>query len=348
MQKETITPIKASGASYELGYKHGVLAKKRIQKLLAISLEAVKKRKDNVTDERIYSGSKKFLPYLDKYCPHLLKELKGISDGAEISFNAALFLQVRTEFLLGNAACSAFAISSQGTLNGEVIAGQNWDFYLPELNELIDVIQLEPDGLPKILMFGFVGVIGYIGLNSEGLAHFTNQLLCENWRIALPHYFLKRMLFEKKNIKECVKLVSKTEISSSANYVLADRYGKILDIEIIPGGYKSIEPTKGFIAHTNHFLAREFKPLERYLNELPDSPIRLKRLIQLIRKNYGTINVNVAKKILADHYGFPTSICRHSDNSLRTSVSIITQPERGLAHICFGNPCESKFITYRV
>jgi isopenicillin-N N-acyltransferase like protein len=48
---------------------------------------------------------------------------------------------------------------------------------------------------------------------------------------------------------------------------------------------------------------------------------------------------------LADHKGFPTSICRH-DTSVTTIATAIAEPEDGRLHVAAGNACEAAFYTY--
>jgi hypothetical protein len=48
---------------------------------------------------------------------------------------------------------------------------------------------------------------------------------------------------------------------------------------------------------------------------------------------------------LADHKGWPTSICRHQSD-VETIASLIAEPDQGRLHVAAGNPCKTEFVTY--
>jgi hypothetical protein len=53
------------------------------------------------------------------------------------------------------------------------------------------------------------------------------------------------------------------------------------------------------------------------------------------------------QKLLADHAGYPTSICKHGKETV-TVFSIIVQPEHLRAWIGRGRACETEYIEYQL
>jgi len=115
-----------------------------------------------------------------------------------------------------------------------------------------------------------------------------------------------------------------------------------------------IEPKDGFIAHANSFEHPDLIKLDLISKVNPDrssnSRARAERMKQLIANETRPITVDMAKNWLRDH---EVPICRHpakSEGELggKTVASIISQPSKGLMHVCWGNPCEGKYYTYKL
>ena len=56
-----------------------------------------------------------FLPAMEAFAPHLVEEVRGIADGARVSFAEALLVNVRAEVMgaaASEALCTSFALGS--------------------------------------------------------------------------------------------------------------------------------------------------------------------------------------------------------------------------------------------
>src|SRR5262249_61062837 len=97
------------------------------------------------------------------------------------------------------------------------------------------VLHVEPDRGPAILMCTFAGLVGYPGINSEGVSFFQNALSTKDWRRdSMPHHLLKRVLLERQNASGCVAVARGVSVCSSANYFITDRSGALCDLEVTP------------------------------------------------------------------------------------------------------------------
>jgi isopenicillin-N N-acyltransferase like protein len=295
-----------------------------------------------------------FLPAFEAFAPHLVEEIRGIAEGAGVAFATALLVNVRAEVAgvrVGSVqveGCTAFAAGRGATARGDILIGQNQD-QAPEMEAFGVVVRVRPDDGPPVVMATFGGLVGYPGLNGEGVAHVQNALANGAWRHALPHYPLKRVLLEQGSVAGCLGVFDRAPLASCGNYVLADGRGRIVDVESTPDGYAVLEPEGGLLVHANHFRSDRFRPQERLLGSLPDSAPRTERLQALLAARRGAITLHTVQQALRDHEGGETAICRHEPGRpMQTIASIIAEPGQGRLHVARGNPCQRDYVTYSV
>ena len=346
--------FEARGTPRELGRQHGEQCRERLHAFLDYLGSTLK-----LSRAQILARSLRFLPLFERYCPHLVEEVRGLADGAGVSLAEALAVQIRGELSQVQAeGCTTFVISARGTQDGQILIGQNSDMD-PELEALGYVLRLRPDGKPALLMWTFGGMLGYHGLNDAGVAHFANALGGgPAWRMALPHYPVKRMMLEQRTVDEVVTLLSQAPVCSSGNYVLCDGTGCIADIELTPEGYAlSKGDGNGYLVHTNHFLCAPYACAASAAASVPDSFSRLNRMSQLVAATFGRLTVAELQRILTDHEDQPTSICRHPHDGPdhpsvsargKTIASLIAEPEQGRLHVSRGNPCQAAYTSYEL
>ena len=334
--------IEVSGNSHEMGYQHGVQAANIIARyLLWIEMMTGKSR------DELCPKAMKFLPFFEKFSPSYVEEIKGLAKGADISFEEAMLCQVRDEAdYMNDGGCTAFALKGSATTNGQTLAGQNQDLP-PEYSDVAILLKVKPtDGRPRAIMFTFAGQLGYTGMNEYGVAHFLNAVYDPKWQPGINHYPLKRVMLEMQTTEECVKLFKKNRTCSSRNHLLCDGRGSITDIEVRPEGiavFKDEHPD--CIVHSNHYITPEFSI--HNTNSLPDSRDRFDRMHSLIKENWGSITLQTMKAILADHEGYPHSICRHGQD-MHSISGYIAEPAKGLFHVRRGHGCTGNWHAYEV
>ena len=341
--------VEVCGSSYEMGYQHGSQAAARVSRYLGW-IETLAGQPQDVLSRNALA----FLPALQAFSPAFVEEVRGLADGAGISFEQALLCQVRgeaarlsgTERHRPNEGCTAFAFTGSATAGGQPLAGQNQDLE-PEFEDLAIVLRVKPnDGRPQALMVTFAGQLGYAGMNEHGLAHFNNALFDFEWRLALPRQPLKRVMLEQRTVAECVALANRWRTCSAANVVMCDR-DSIADVEVRPEGsalWPGDHPDARL--HTNHYLTSEFAAFETHT--IGDSRARLARLAALTDGAWGDITVDTLKGWLADHEGDPGGICRHGANGWHTIAGYIAEPAKGLFHVRRGHGCSGSWQTYEV
>lgn len=344
---------RAQGTPRELGRQHGEQARDRIRAHLDFLRTSLQ-----LSDEIIKERSLAFLPLFERHCPRLLPELEGLAEGAQIEFADALAVNIRGALGVAPDGCTSFVVSGRGTANGEILIGQNSDM-LPAMIDLAYVLHLQPIDQPSMLMWTFGGMIGYHGINSEGVAHFANDLGGgPPPRFGMPHYPVKRMMLERRSLKEVVPLLEGVPFAVNGNYVLCDGQGEILDVEATTEGCHLVHDAgDGFIAHSNHFLCERHATEENHRQSAADSFPRLTRMRQLIQSRFGELSVDDFKKFLRDRDGGAAGICRsaRSNNPAEgwetagiTAASLIAEPARGRLHIAPGNKADAVFTVYEM
>lgn len=283
----------------------------------------------------------------ERYCPHLLEEMHGLGEGAGVTTEEAMACSIRGELARTPAeGCTAYAIGRGGTASHVVIAGQNADLGA-QMMPLAYLLHLQPQGKPEVLIWTFGGMLGYHGMNSAGVAHFSNALSGgPPNQFGMPEYVYERLMLECTRTGEVIDLLRKLPLASNENFMICDRHGDIADVEATTAGAEILrDQGAGYLAHTNHFLCQRYATAANLKQSLPDSPARQERIHSLIKPRYGSIGVEEIKRLLSDHSGYPASICRHG-GGMQTVVSMIAEPAARRMHIAFGNPCQHDYRTY--
>ena len=335
--------VEAAGSAYDMGYAHGAQAAGLIERYLGF-IEKTTGRDRTA----LGAGALTYVPFIEALSPAYLEEVRGLADGARISFEEAMICQVRGAAAQpASEGCTAFAITGEGTTEGRTYAGQNQDLG-PEFSDFGIVLRLRPgDGRPRLVTFTFAGQLGYMGMNEHGVAHFANALGNAPSRPGLTHYPLKRRCFEMGTVEECVDLVSRHRTCSAGNMVFCDGDGGIADVEIRPEGVAVFDDDHACRRlHTNHYVSREFAEHED--GNTPDSGPRLDRLRALVTEEWGNITLDRLKSYLADHAGDPGGICRHGAGGSYSVAGYIADPGAGVLHVRRGLGCTGTWSEYTV
>jgi hypothetical protein len=334
MADHTFPLIEVSGDSYQMGHQHGAQAADLIRKYM-LWIE----RLTGMPKDLLCKNAMAFLPMMSDLSPAFVEEVRGLAEGARISFEEAMLCQARAEAAqVSEGGCTAFALTGSLTDDHQPLAGQNQDLE-PEYADVAILLHIKPtDGRPRALIFTFAGQLGYSGMNEYGLAHFANALYDYQWCLGLPHYPLKRLMLEQRTVEDCVKLLRQHRTCSAANVMLCDGEGQVGDIEVRPEGIARFRDEHAdCCVHANHYLTPEFAAYPR-----------LDRMRVLIQENWGKITVEVMKRILADHQGDPGGTCRHGAENMHSISGYIAEPAKGVLHVRRGHGCLGTWQAYEV
>jgi isopenicillin-N N-acyltransferase-like protein len=354
--RRKVRVVEVSGNSYEMGLQYGK-ACPEIRKMRDIIFQLFGGR------DKAVELAKKFVPmYLpaaEEYAPEIIEEMKGMAAGAELDFQDIFFLNINYEISVPTVmGCTSFAISGEATNDGEVIAGQNFDF-VNMWEENLVLLKMKPAHGPNILAIGPLGALGLIGLNSAGISLNLNLLRNKDSLMpngGVPSHIILRKLLMSENLGEAIGTIASAAGRSAKNYLLTSDQGDIVDVEVTVDDLDIQYAEEGIITHANYFKADRFKSTDLAALFWPDAYIRCQRLFQLMKNHHGRLSVDVMQQLLQDHNNYPSSICRHPNPKsplpmgrlAETLVSIISCPRKRKAYIALGNPCENEYLEYQL
>ncbi len=201
------------------------------------------------------------------------------------------------------------------------------------------------------------GIVGKIGMNNKGLGVCLNLLGTTNNTLGVPIHVVLRGILNSNNISQAVGQISRMPRGTAANYLLAHKEGSALNIEAISSDYDVIYPENYILNHTNHFISPRMNSIKDTAREaFPDTHLRYWKSRQEIIENKNQLTEIEIKNTLADHTGYPDSICRHGElfpidlgrpSTGSTVFSIVMNLTKGSFELSNGQPCSNVYETYR-
>jgi hypothetical protein len=291
--------------------------------------------------------------------PRLSEEIGGLADGAGISRDEAVLLQARRE-LIGyqrvpvpsRGDCTTYASLSDGP-GGEPVLAQTVDLN-GDLDDQIAVLDVGVSGSGRrALLLSFGGLLGYLGLNSDGLAIGLNLVLGGDWGPGLPPYLAIRYLLDNAGcVADALAIVADLPLASSRSLMLCDPVSAVC-VELLGGEVRLVESAD--LVHTNHFLHPDFASRDQ-LNVFArnSSLLRLKAAtagLAAIRQRRGPgtgagAGVEEHFELLAQP---PVCVAGQGDiRRERTVAAVVMLPARGELHLRPGNPAASATQAFRL
>ena len=345
MANNSIPMIEARGETYrEVGKQIGVQVKPQIQSMLAYLREHVP---DGFTWAQLLSHSQDYLAPGRAIYPQYIEELEGIAEGAEVSFED-IFVSMCEELWESPVlhGCTDMAARGRATLDGTTLIAHTNDLSLSSESRLV-ILKIQVGDEPEILAVSPGGVAISAGYNSAKLSLTGNQLDSNDVRPGVPRLLVVRAILGSRTLSEAMTHCLLPQRASSYNNVLADASGEVYSMEGSATDLEAIYIEKDVMAHANHYIAPAMRRFELDRSTNANSIIRYNRAEYLLRENYGKLTPDLFRKLLADHAGYPTSICKHGLESF-TVFSIIIQVETLKAWIGRGFACEAEYVEYQL
>ena len=181
MGRPPFPQIQVSGDPYERGRQYGAQAEKRIRRSLAM-YDRIFESYAGWDWATVTEHAQDYVPAIESYRGHLLEEMRGIADGADLVWEDVLALNVRTEVMFAAVAraaareCTALVALPQSTTAGHTLLAQNWD-WKPEAADNLVVLEARPDSGPSFVTVVEAGLLAKTGLNSAGIGLVTSALV---------------------------------------------------------------------------------------------------------------------------------------------------------------------------
>ncbi len=345
--------LELRGSPLEIGRQFGELARVRVLLHLANQKASMAELcPENPTWWR--EEVPKYLPAYEELAPYFVEEMRGLAQGAGVTFEDALLLNVRDEVLTSlkprpAEACTSFGCSGAVTLGGQPILGQTKDTAAVS-RDLFVVTAAYQEGRPDLLQMPYAGEFGVFGLSSSGMAIFGNSLYVSGRPAGgLPLSLFRRLVLEADSVDEVIALVEERGIAAVGNLTVGDRTGRVVAIENTDHGHAVVEAVDGVLAHANHINDPALAQFEDYEEpERSTSVRRQRRLAGQIEAERGRLTAPLAMRCLMDHEGYPDSICRHATpgHDFQTTAAIVVEPTLGRLHAVRGLPCQGWPVTF--
>ena len=341
--------IDVAGMPREMGRQIGEAAREEIRGFCEAALPLVNKtiRVSPAAADRVAAQA---TCSADAYAPHMVEELRGIAEGAGVSLQAIMLLQVRNQLAPdADAGCTSLALSGHGAAGGQIVA-QNWDND-PALDPFTVVLTRRPAGRPAFMTVTQAGLIAYIGFSEAGIGLCLNTLPAPSRQSGVPHYFTVRGIYEATTLDNAVAAVTRAERAIPANIMLATPEGAA-DLEVtLEGVHVLRDDGAGGITHANHCRHPQLAAINERFGELIQSHQRQRRIDEVLGLGEREVDVKQVQGALRDHQGHPRSICRHANDDpgtghRQTVFSVIIEPAEGRMHVSRGTPCTSPYETY--
>jgi isopenicillin-N N-acyltransferase like protein len=359
--------IELSGPPLERGRQHGRQAAERIHKgtahygaqLARLSLDAA----------GVAALVRDYLPVIDRFDPAYIEEMRGIAEGAGVSFEDVALLNARTEILklaerpdrrLAEAeepdGCTGVVALPEATGDGRLIHAQNWD-WKHECAETAVVLRIRRDDGPDILTFTEAGALARSGFNAAGIAITANYLESDRdyTQVGVPLALIRRKVLESEHLALALRAVYVTPKSGSNNMMVSHRDGIAIDFECAPDETFQVLPDAGLLVHANHWVSPVAlaKLKDTGIANTPDSLYRDLRVRQLLQPQIGTVTVDAVKQALFDDFASPWSVCRPPRRNLADNLSasvamIVMAPALGVMEVAPLPALNRRFTTYRL
>jgi isopenicillin-N N-acyltransferase-like protein len=360
----TYPHVRVEGGPRERGRQYGEAARDRVR----LSVEAYREVFQHCAGwdwARVHEEARPYEAPIAAYGQKYVDELRGIAEGAGVSFEDVLAINVRTEVMFSAKAtaarvsggqpaeCSSFAVLPEASESGATLVGQNWD-WLPHSFETVVVLEAAQDEGPDFVTVVEAGLLAKTGLNSAGIGLVTNALVtdADRGQPGVPYHVVLRAILDAETIAEALAAIQRQPRSSSAGYLVAHDDGLAAYVEGAPGDFSQLFllfPEGGVLLHTNHFVSPAFAGKDVMIWASPDSPFRLERLRSLVRSAERPLGADVFTAALADHAGYPFGICCHPDyraappDQGATIASVVMELDRRRVWIADGPPCTAEY-----
>jgi isopenicillin-N N-acyltransferase-like protein len=365
------------GSDREMGRQIGEARRDSIQAMLAeVTANMVEARLPfgtGLSEAELLEEAHRYVVQLERSAPSVADELRGMSEGANITVEQSYMMQVPfagcgllmktrgwreptktlEEYLAGTTGgCTTFSVTPDAAVDGKAFVGQTCDFY-PNYKEHWIVLEKIPDEGPAMLNATPSGILSWgNGLNSAGIGLDYNLLGYPDAKYGLTPFVVGRMILNQRTFQDAVKVALESDRASAWNWMIADDQGNTCDLETTATDHEVLEPQDGILTHANCYMSSRFAEEDLSVQLLPDSHLRTNRLRQLLTQRKGDIDVDYIKECYEDHLGYPASICRHpvpevpAIENLDSNVLVISDLQERKLYACPGPICEHEIVEY--
>ena len=349
--------VEVSGSHREMGQQIGEACREQVQRSVVNAHILIEQSYDTV--ELTWDGAKiqshKYLPFAEERYGQYVDELRGIAEGANVSFDDVMVvnaMEAVTMDALHLTRCTSFAVNETRTADGHVLVAHNED-WVPEDENDVYVISARPKDEPPFLAMTYGALLPNVGFNAYGIAQLIDSVYPNDSRIGIPRLVVSRAVLASRRISGAMGRTLISHRAAGYNHLLVHESGEMYSVEVSSRRFEILHGTDGYIVHTNHYLSQTMKEIEKDSEELISSRVRYFRANRLLREN-SAHSIKTLQAIQKDHVNLPNSICNHNivgidptDRESTITALVIDLTAREM-HIAWGNPCQNTYHTYHL
>jgi isopenicillin-N N-acyltransferase like protein len=338
----------------ELGRAQGDAVKRNIHFYSRMFSEAA-----DLSERDVLDAGRRVGETLSRYWPELLAEIDGLANAVGHPTDALLAVNARTELLAESPApeCSLLACTPTEGAGGRAILAQNWDWH-PDVADSLLVWTVRGSTGEWFTTLTEAGMVAKIGMNCHRLGCGLNRLVSiadgppADGTVPI-HVLLRKVLQTCRSLSDAVRVLRSAEVSASSciTVAFADGLGgAAAAVELAPGSSQVVRPDRrGYLCHTNHFLAPDARPMDTAPIRWPESLTRLSYLYAALDRFPTSLRICDIQSVLSSHTGDPTPICRHLDDreawteAWATLSSVVLDLAHGRMWISPGPPCSADY-----
>jgi len=369
-----------TGSPSERGREHG----ERFADAVASNVELYRERfaHEGVDLDAIREHAAEYVDVIERENPAYAEEMRGVAEGSGVPLADVAMLNVRWEVIYpawkdqtdaetsGDAAredteagqrgeppadgCTSFGVTPPATADGRTYVGQNWD-WLASVEDNLFLMELRREDAPDALAMTEAGIVGgKIGVNEHGIGIAVNGLISAGDggnELRKPYHVRFREVLDADRFDDALRPIVGTDRVCSANVLIGHADGEVIDLEAAPDLVNPIYPEDGVLTHANHFETDAVESVNE--RRSPSTLYRGPRLGRLLAAEADDgIEPADVQAALRDHFGKPSSICSHVDESVpeveygQTNASFVIDLEGRRLLGQRGPPCEGEYREY--
>jgi len=345
MPAEPLPLIQARGDYRRVGCQIGETLRPQIQRRMAMLPDSLPA---GVTWEELLKQSWLYLAPARAAYPQYIAELEGIAEGAGVAFER-VFLS-HCEELWESAACprgcTDLVARGRATADGSTLVAHTNDLS-PHVEDDLVILQVQSGDDPEFLGVSVAGLGYSAGFNAAGISMTGNELANNDIRPGVPRLLVVRAILAARRLGEALDACLLPQRASSYNNVVADAHGEVYSMEGSATDCEPIYIEDDLLAHANHYASPAMRRFEADRNDIGSSVYRHNRAGRLLQENRGRLSPELFQALLADHAGYPASICKHGLDSV-TVFSLIVNLNERRAWIGRGRPCRTTYHEYEL
>src|SRR6516165_7744474 len=319
-----IAHLTTEGGAHACGLAHG----RRFAREIADNVATYLRRfaASGLERDAAFAEAARWRKAIAAHSPAYAEEMRGIADGCGQSEDTIALLNARYELAftlfgqeakqgqakkelleLGLDGCTTFGLLPEATADRHTWLGQNWD-WLEGVHGRTFVLHARRKEAPSFVCLTEAGIAGgKMGVNECGIGLIENGLASSHDGrnpYQNPFHVRCREVLDAESLDDALPAVSEGPRTCSANFLIGQAGGSIVDVETSPEHASRLHPQDGIITHSNHFLTggQGESLLERVS---PSTLYRADRVRELLGEASGAIPFEHMRRAATDHFGAP-------------------------------------------